>query len=258
MCTKPTALSACHMNSPDEGDDGRNNGIRIRGLTCKYAGANRTALANVSLDISRGEIVGLIGPNGAGKTTLFHCLLGFTRGSAGSIEIDGCAPDSLAAHSKIGYMPERLCYNKNLTALQFLSLHHGLTGRPATSRHDDVERLLNMVELPKAAWRRQLRKFSRGMLQRVGIACALIGDPDYLFLDEPSSGLDPLGVKMFVDLMKRLSRQGTTIILNSHQLDQIERTCSRVVFIKNGSVLKIVDGQTSETLIQMFEECGAC
>ncbi len=225
--------------------------IKVRDITCTYSGGRFRALNNVSLDINRGEVFGLIGMNGAGKTTLFHCLLGFIKANSGTILIDGKAPDDIGLHKEVGYMPERLTFNKNLSPLDFLELHHGLAQQPKSSRKSDIRDLLRRVELSPDVWSSPMRRFSRGMLQRVGIANALIGNPRFLFLDEPASGIDPLGVNMFIRLMHELSEGGTTIVLNSHQLEQVEKACTRVAFIAHGTITKMIDIQSLDAKPQI-------
>ena len=214
-------------------------GIQVEGLTKTYrrglAGDRVRALADVSLAIAPGEAFGIIGPNGAGKTTFLGCLLGFLRPDAGRITIDGRPPDDLAVRSVTGYLPERLVLDRWMTGAEFLAYHHALARLPSDSRHVEVEAALERVGLAEAS-RRAIRGYSRGMLQRLGLAQAMLGRPRYLFLDEPASGVDPAGVVLFRRLLSELARQGVTVILNSHQLDQVERVCDRVAFVKAGRV----------------------
>ncbi len=230
-------------NAPQTANGFSENCIEVKDLTCTYSGGRFRAVNNVSLDIRRGEVFGLIGMNGAGKTTLFHCLLGFIKANSGSILIDGKDPNDIRLHRQIGYMPERLTFNKNLSPLDFLELHHALAQQPKAHCKSEIRDLLRRVELSPAAWTAPMRRFSRGMLQRVGIASALIGNPQFLFLDEPASGIDPLGVLMFIKLMRELSESGTTVVLNSHQLEQVEKVCTRVAFIAHGTITKIIEIQ---------------
>jgi len=215
-------------------------GIRVEGLTKTYRrglSVERVrALSDVSLAIAPGEAFGIIGPNGAGKTTFLGCLLGFLRPDAGRITIDGHAPDDLAVRSVTGYLPERLVLDRWMTGYGFLAYHHALAKLPAATRHADVVASLERVDLAGDAAGRGIRRYSRGMLQRLGLAQAMLGHPRYLFLDEPASGVDPAGVVLFRRLLSDLSRQGVTVILNSHQLDQVERVCDRVAFVKAGRV----------------------
>jgi ABC-2 type transport system ATP-binding protein len=215
-------------------------GIRVEGLSKTYrrglTGERVRALIDVSLTIAPGEAFGIIGPNGAGKTTFLGCLLGFLRPDAGRITIDGHAPDDLAVRAATGYLPERLVLDRWMTGHEFLAYHHALARLPAATRRADVEAALEQVDLGGEAGQRLIRRYSRGMLQRLGLAQAMLGRPRYLFLDEPASGVDPAGVVLFRRLLSDLTRKDVTVILNSHQLDQVERVCDRVAFVKAGRV----------------------
>ena len=215
-------------------------GIRVEGLSKSYrrglAGDRVRALVDVTLTIAPGEAFGIIGPNGAGKTTFLGCLLGFLRPDAGAITIDGRAPDDLAVRAVTGYLPERLVLDRWMSGDQFLTYHHALARLPSATRRAEVEAALERVGLAGEAGRRAIRRYSRGMLQRLGLAQAMLGHPRYLFLDEPASGVDPAGVVLFRRLLSDLAHRGTTVILNSHQLDQVERVCDRVAFVKAGRV----------------------
>lgn len=218
-----------------------NAGIFVKSVTKTYRGGKIKALNNLSLEIRAGEAFGLVGPNGAGKTTFLSCLMGFLRIDSGEILIDGQAPDDLSTRRLVGYLPERLTFDRWMSGRDYLNFHHELAGMPAATRQTDCERLLTRVQLDPAAWVKPVRKYSRGMLQRLGFAQALIGGPRYLLLDEPASGMDPVGVMVVRDLLRELKSEGLAILLNSHQLDQIESTCDRVAFLKEGTVYKIED-----------------
>ena len=194
------------------------------------------ALAGVSLAIEPGETVGIIGPNGAGKTTLLGCLLGFLRPDSGRISIDGHAVDDLAVRAVTGYLPERLVLDRWMSGRAFLEYHHALAGLPLAERRATGEALFERVGLGLEAADRRIGRYSRGMLQRLALAQALLGNPRFLYLDEPISGVDPAGVLVFRDILARLSEAGTTIIVNSHQLAEVERMCDRVVFVSRGKV----------------------
>jgi ABC-2 type transport system ATP-binding protein len=214
-------------------------GIAVSGLAKSYRGSTRRALDGVDLQVRPGEAFGIIGPNAAGKTTLLGCLLGHLRPTAGTIAIDGLSPDALGVKARIGYLPERLLFDRWMTGRRFLQHHHRLAGLPRATEREDVERVFAEVDLPPDAGRRRLATYSRGMLQRVGLAQALLAKPRYLFLDEPASGVDPAGVLLFRTLLARARAAGTTILLNSHQLDQVERVCERVAFMKGGRIESI-------------------
>jgi ABC-2 type transport system ATP-binding protein len=211
-------------------------GIQVEGLRKTFRRGRVRALDGISLEIRSGEAFGLIGPNGAGKTTFLGCLLGLLTPDSGTIEIDGAPADDLSVRRATGYLPERLAFDRWMTGEAFLRFHHGLAGRDESARVEEVTAALRRVGLDEAAWDVPLRTYSRGMLQRLGFAQALIGRPRFLFLDEPASGVDPAGVLQFRQLLKEVKEQNVTVVLNSHQLDQVERVCDRVAFIRAGKI----------------------
>jgi ABC-2 type transport system ATP-binding protein len=194
------------------------------------------ALDGVSLEVRRGETVGLIGPNGAGKTTLLSCLLGFLRPDSGSVSIGGLPPDDLAVRARTGYMPERLGFDRDLTGGAFLAQHWRLSGGDPRDAGRQAAAAAARVGLEGGVLLRKLSGYSRGMLQRIGIAQATLGDPQLLFLDEPASGTDPVGVAIVRDRILEAKTRGATIVLNSHQLPEVEKVCDRVVFLSGGRV----------------------
>lgn len=183
------------------------------------------ALDGLTLRVEEGEVYGLLGPNGAGKSTLIHLLLGFLRQDGGQIAVFGASPAS--ALRRIGYLPERVRYHVHFTPREYLRALGALTDLHGRRLADRCETVLQLVELTGAADRR-MGTFSKGMLQRLGIAQALIHDPDLLLIDEPTSGLDPAGQREVIDLMVELRGQGRTILMCSHQLPEVERLCDRV------------------------------
>src|SRR5262245_9678478 len=195
-----------------------------------------TALAGVSLTFEPGETVGIIGPNGAGKTTLLGCLLGFLRPDSGRLTIEGRAVDDLEIRAVTGYLPERLVLDRWMAGTAFLHYHHALLGLPQHERRDTCARLLERVGLTGEEGARRVGRYSRGMLQRLALAQALLGNPRFLYLDEPISGVDPAGIVVFREILSGLSANGATVIINSHQLAEVERICHRVVFVKQGKV----------------------
>ena len=239
------------------------SGIQVEGLSKTYrrglAGERVRALVDVSLTIAPGEAFGIIGPNGAGKTTFLGCLLGFLRPDAGRITIDGHAPDDLAVRAVTGYLPERLVLDRWMSGSGFLAYHHALARLPASGRRADVESALARVELGGEAGQRAIRRYSRGMLQRLGLAQAMLGRPRYLFLDEPASGVDPAGVVLFRRLLSELARDGVTVVVNSHQLDQVERVCDRVAFVKAGRVeaIETMSAGAAHTRVLRVRAAGA-
>jgi ABC-2 type transport system ATP-binding protein len=210
--------------------------IQVDKLVKTFNGGRTRALDGVTFSIAKGEVFGLVGPNGAGKTTLMGCLLGLQDPDSGSVSIAGKATDMMSVRARIGYMPERLDFERWMTARQFLKFHHELSGRPSSEREKEVEETLHLVALEKPAWNQQIKKYSRGMLQRTGLAQALIGKPQYLFLDEPTSGVDPTGALLIMRILQELKARGMTIVLNSHQIEHVERICDRVGFVDAGKL----------------------
>ncbi len=197
-------------------------------------GGRVRALDGVSLEVNEGETLGIIGPNGAGKTTLLGCLLGFLRPDSGAVRVAGRAPDDLAIRAVTGYLPERLVLDRWMSGRDFLRYHHGLAGLPSATREADVAFALERVGLETPSWTVRVGRYSRGMLQRLALAQALLGRPRLLFLDEPMSGVDPAGILLFRRLLAERRADGATILVNSHQLAEVERICDRVVFVQRG------------------------
>ena len=215
------------------------NGIRVEALTKAYRpfGAVRPVLKGIDLTIAPGEVVGLIGPNGAGKTTLMSCIVGFLNADTGSITIDGRSNDDLDVRRRTGFVPERMNFDRRASGGAFLRYMARLAGVPRERVHDRVDELLTRLGLADAEGKR-LSQYSRGMLQRIGMAQALMLDPDFLFLDEPTSGLDPNGVFLVRDLIAEEKARGAAVLLNSHQLAEVEKVCDRVLFLKDGVIAR--------------------
>jgi ABC-2 type transport system ATP-binding protein len=218
--------------------------IEVHNLTKEFRSGKVKALDGLTVAVERGEIFGIVGPNGAGKTTFMSCLLGMLYPTSGSLLIDGSPPDAMEVHRKLGYLPERLDFIKWMTGKEFMLFNSKLLNIPQKEASDEMARLLRLVELDENAWSRRVKTYSRGMLQRIGMAQALLGKPSIVLLDEPSSGLDPVGVKLFRSIMRDLKSAGTTIVVNSHQLEQLEKICDRVAFIKAGKVQSIESMKT--------------
>ncbi len=211
---------------------------------------DNAAVRGLSLQVKQGEVFGFLGPNGAGKTTSIKMLLGLVAPTSGSATLLGQPLGHRAARAKIGFLPEHFRFHDWLTAHEFLTLHGQLYGMSATRLTPRLAELLELVSLTPFR-NKQLRTFSKGMLQRVGLAQALLNDPQLIFLDEPTSGLDPVGRRLVRDIIRDLRELGATVFLNSHLLSEIEITCDRVAFIKHGEVVRVselktlVDGETT-------------
>lgn len=197
----------------------------------------KVAVADLTLSVQRGEVFGFLGPNGAGKTTSIKMLLGLVAPTRGEGTVLGASLGAVPARAKIGFLPEHFRFQDWLSGREFLDLHARLYGIPPAARAARIEKLLARVDLQDAA-ERKLKEYSKGMLQRVGLAAALLNEPALVFLDEPTSGLDPLGRLIVRDVINELRAQGTAVFLNSHLLSEVEITCDRVAFVKNGRVIR--------------------
>lgn len=202
----------------------------------KAAGARREAVSDVSLHVSRGAVHGLLGPNGAGKTTTLKMLLGLVRPSAGRFELLGVAATQPGARSRVGFLPEQPYFPGQLTAAEAMTLYGRLTGLDRSDIVTQTNELLDRVGLD-GRQKTLLSKFSRGMLQRLGVAQALLGEPELLVLDEPASGLDPVGQRDIRRLMLELKQAGRTILLSSHQLSEVEAVSDEVTILNRGTVV---------------------
>ncbi|HET8698229.1 MAG TPA: ABC transporter ATP-binding protein [Gammaproteobacteria bacterium] len=201
----------------------------------KAFGSN-VAVADLSLTVNRGEVFGFLGPNGAGKTTSLKLLLGLIEPTAGGGTLLGAPLGRREARHRVGFLPEHFRFHDCLTGRELLRVHGRLFGLRGPVLETRIDRLMARVDLTDAA-DRQLKTYSKGMLQRAGLAQALINEPDVVFLDEPTSGLDPLGRVLVRSVIDELRERGTTVFLNSHLLGEVEATCDRVVFFKRGRVV---------------------
>ena len=203
------------------------------------------ALEGLTLSVGQGEVFGFLGPNGAGKTTTLKLLMQLIYPTSGTAEILGLPVGSTAVKRRIGYLPENPCFYDHLTAEELLEYFASLFGHAGAERRRRASRLLDEVGIG-AERRLQLRKFSKGMLQRVGIAQALVNDPEVVFFDEPMSGLDPLGRREIRQLILRLRERGCTVFFSSHVLADAEALCSRVAIVARGKL--VASGALSEIL----------
>ncbi|MGH9684617.1 MAG: ABC transporter ATP-binding protein [Candidatus Acidiferrales bacterium] len=214
--------------------------IEILGLTKDYPVGfwrkrMRRSLDNLRLQVEEGEIFGFLGPNGAGKTTTLKLLMGLIYPTSGTARVRGRSIDDVAMHREIGYLPEQPYFYDYLTARELLDYFARIFGFTAKERRERTTRFLERVGLADAAGI-QLRKFSKGMLQRVGIAQAILHDPRIVFLDEPMSGLDPLGRREVRDIILDLKREGRTVFFSTHILSDAEMLCDRVAVLLNGKL----------------------
>ncbi|MGD2295110.1 MAG: ABC transporter ATP-binding protein [Candidatus Aminicenantes bacterium] len=193
-------------------------------------------LRGISLSVEEGEIFGYLGPNGAGKTTTLKCVLGLLFPEEGKIELFDFPHLSLKAKARIGFLPENPYFYDYLTASEFLRFYGQLFLIPSQEKAKKIDSLLKLVDMEKYK-NLQLRKFSRGMLQRIGLAQALLNDPVLILLDEPLGGLDPLGRKEIRDIIVRLKEEGKTVFLSSHILQDIEMICDRVAILVGGEII---------------------
>lgn len=208
------------------------------------------ALVDLNLQVERGEIFGFLGPNGAGKTTTIKILIGLAKPSRGVAAVLGKPPWDNRVKKWIGFLPESPYFYEYLTAAEFLALTAQLSGVPRSELKTRVGEMLRMVRMEYAA-NIQMRGFSRGMLQRIGIAQALIHDPEVVILDEPMGGLDPIGRKEFRDIILGLRERGKTVFFSTHILADVEMICDRVGIIVKGRMVKV--GRLSEILTAQVE-----
>jgi ABC-2 type transport system ATP-binding protein len=196
----------------------------------------KVAVEDLTLNVERGEVFGFLGPNGAGKTTSVKMLLSLIQPTSGEGKLFGERLGTAEVRSRIGFLPEHFRFHDWLTAREFLQLHADLYRMPKATAAPRIADLLELVGLTPHREKR-LRAFSKGMLQRIGLAQAMLNNPELVILDEPTSGLDPVGRRLVRDIIRDMRANGTTVFLNSHLLSEVEITCDRVAFIKHGKVI---------------------
>lgn len=215
-------------------------------------------LQGVSFELAAGSITGFLGANGAGKTTTMKCILGLIFFDQGEIQYFGKAGLTNAVRSRIGFLPEKPYFYDYLTGEEFLTFHGGLAGLSRADIKQRSDSLLSRVDLLHAKNKR-LRQYSKGMLQKIGIAQALLHRPEFVILDEPMSGLDPDGRHYLSEIIKETAREGTTVFLSSHLIPDVERLCERLVILSDGKVIfegqtkKLVDDSGQKYLIRYWE-----
>ncbi len=225
--------------------------IEIFGLTKKYG--SFTAVDSLNLTISKGEIFGLLGPNGAGKSTAILMLMGLTEPDSGTVKVCDIDPsrNPVEVKRKVGYLPEDVGFYDNLTGLENITYTARLNGISVGEAEERANKLLGIVGL-SGELRKKAGKYSRGMRQRLGLADVLIKNPDIIILDEPTMGIDPTGVKEFLELIVKLSRQeGITVLFSSHHLHQVQKVCDRVGIFVSGKLL--AEGDIHSLAQQLFK-----
>jgi ABC-2 type transport system ATP-binding protein len=203
----------------------------------------RLAIDRVDLALAPGTTLGLLGPNGAGKTTLLRMLLGFAAPSAGTVRLRGRRPSEPAARRRVGYLPERLQLPVRTRVCDFLLLHARLAGLRGDQANREVDAMLARTGIADRR-RERIGSLSKGLRQRLGFAQALLGEPELLLLDEPTSGLDPIGMRDAREWIQDVQRRGAAVLVSSHVLSEVERTCDRIAVLHEGRV--VASGPTAE------------
>ena len=219
--------------------------LRVEYRTRAIGQTTKVAVDGLSLNVLQGEVFGFLGPNGAGKTTTMNVLLGFVNATSGIARLFGVDVRQPIARQRIGYLPELTYYYKFLTAEELLRFYARIFGIPRKETEQRINELLKLVELEPAR-KRTIKSYSKGMQQRVGLAQALINNPDLLILDEPTSGLDPIGRMKVREIIQRLKNEGKTVLFSSHELGEVETVCDRVAILHQGKLR--VEGRVNDLL----------
>jgi ABC-2 type transport system ATP-binding protein len=223
----------------------KTSNLRVEFRTRELSQEKKTALKGLTLSVRSGEVFGFLGPNGAGKTTTMNVLLGFVNPTGGDAWLFGVNVREPIARQRIGYLPEQTYYYKFLTAEEILRFYAKIFQIPRAEVEGRIDAVLKLVELDHAR-KRQIKTYSKGMQQRVGLAQALINNPDLLILDEPTSGLDPVGRMKVREIIGRLKGEGKTVFFSSHELGEVETVCDRVAILNQGELR--AEGKVSELL----------
>ena len=225
------------------------NDLRVEYRSRSIGQGTRLAVDGLTLSVHPGEVFGFLGPNGAGKTTTMNVLLGFVNATSGKASLFGVDVREPIARQRIGYLPELTYYYKFLTAEELLRFYARVFGIPRGETETRIDYLMKLVEL-ESARKRPIKSYSKGMQQRVGLAQALINDPDLLILDEPTSGLDPIGRMKVREIIQRLKNAGKTVFFSSHELGEVETVCDRVAILHQGKLM--VEGRVND-LMQKYQ-----
>ncbi len=233
--------------------------IKVKNLVKNYGGKT-PAVNDVTFSIGKGEIVGLLGPNGAGKTTIMKMITGYLNPSQGEVLVDGIntLDDPITVKSKIGYLPERSPLYNDMTVYEYLSFVADVRGLVGNEKYQKITDMIVLVNLEKVV-ARKIKELSNGYKKRVGLASAMIHDPEILILDEPTAGLDPNQIIMFRKILRRLSEQ-KTIILSTHVLSEIEAICEKVIIINSGKIVadnslqELMENHSNEKFLDFIVE----
>jgi len=209
------------------------------------------AVEGLDMEVKPGEVFGLLGPNGSGKSTAMKMILGLLRPTSGEAEVCGYRAGTMAARRQIGFLPENPYFPNFLSGAELIRYYGKLSGMGGASLERKIRELLDLVRLGGEAGHRRLRTYSKGMLQRAGLAGALVGDPEILMLDEPTAGVDPAGSREIRDLILELKQRGKTVLFSSHLLEQVEDVADRVIILHRGQKLR--EGRLDELLTRRNE-----
>jgi ABC-2 type transport system ATP-binding protein len=242
--------------------------VKNLGKTYKRSHLGRTKISrgvdDVSFDVARGEVFGLLGLNGSGKTTTIKLVLGLLFPTSGQVELFGSPVPNAQAQRGVGYLPEVPYFYRNLTPIEVLRLYGTLSQMDPAAIAPRTAEVLRLVKMEQAA-NKPMREFSKGMLQRIGLAQALLHDPEFLVLDEPVTGLDPLGIRQSRELVTQLNKQGKTVLFSSHSISELERLAHRVAILSEGKLVRLLTesewrdhpGRLEEIFIETLQESGA-
>jgi len=244
--------------------------LQVQNLTKRYTRSHlgRTTVSrgvdDLTFSVRQGEVFGLLGLNGSGKTTTLKLILGLLFPTSGEVKLWGGPAQSGEVRKRIGYLPEVPYFYRNLTPVEVLRLYGTLSQMDAALVTSRTAEVLKLVKMDHAA-KKPMREFSKGMLQRIGLAQALLHDPDFLVLDEPVTGLDPLGIRQSRELVTELNKRGKTILFSSHSISELERLAHRVAILSDGKLVRLIEesdwrdhpGRLEEIFIDTLQKSGA-
>lgn len=232
-----------------------NLAVKTQGLRKEFAlgwfRGRLLAVEGLDMEVRKGEVFGLLGPNGSGKSTAMKMILGLLRPTGGKAEVCGYRAGTIAARRQIGFLPENPYFPNFLSGIELVRYYGRLSGLGGRKLELRIEELMELVRLGGEAGKRPLRTYSKGMLQRAGLAGAMVGDPEVLMLDEPTAGVDPAGSREIRDLILELKERGKTVIFSSHLLEQVEDVADRVIILHRGKKLR--EGRLEDLLAKKSE-----